>query len=66
MDESIRHDQLGGMPISARPSATPLNLAMTVASLIALPLFVYYLWACLAFNHGRPMIPSMQLRDRFP
>jgi len=51
MNESIRHDQLGGMPISARPSATPLNLAMTVASLIALPLFVYYLWACIAFNH---------------
>ena len=66
MNESIRRDQLGGMPTSARPTATPFNVAMTVVLLIALPLFVYYLWACLAFNHGRPIIPSTQLFDRFP
>jgi hypothetical protein len=66
MNEPIRRDQPGGTPTFARPSATRFNVAMTVALLIALPPFVYYLWACLAFNHGRPMIPSMQLRDRFP
>ena len=66
MNESISRDQLGGTPTSVRPTATQFNVAMTVALLIALPPFVYYLWACLAFNHGRPMIPSAQLLDHFP
>ena len=39
---------------------------MTVALLIVLPPFVYYLWASLAFNHGRPMFPSAQFIDHFP
>jgi hypothetical protein len=50
MNESIPRDQLGGTPTSARQAATPFNVVMTVALLIALPPFVYYLWVCLAFN----------------
>jgi hypothetical protein len=65
VNESAR-DQLGGTPTSARPTATRFNVAMTVVLLIALPPFVYYLWACLAFNHGRPMIPSTELLEQFP
>ena len=48
MDKSIPHDQLGGTPTSAHPAATRFNVAMTIILLIALPPFVYYLWACLA------------------
>jgi protein-S-isoprenylcysteine O-methyltransferase Ste14 len=34
---------------------------MTLVMLLALPPLVYYLWMCLAFNRGQPLMPSAAL-----
>src|SRR5438105_2514155 len=39
---------------------------MTVAMLLTLPLLVYYLWFCLAFARGHPVLPSADMLRRFP
>src|SRR5258708_31437016 len=57
---------LGGTPTSTRPTATPFNVAATAVLLLALMPLVYYLWMCLAFNHGEPMLPSAALLDHLP
>ena len=57
---------LGGTPTSTRPTATPFNVATTAVLLLALMPLVYYLWMCLAFNHGELMLPSAALLDHFP
>jgi protein-S-isoprenylcysteine O-methyltransferase Ste14 len=61
-----RGELLGGSPTSTRPTATPFNVAMTIVLLIVLPPFVYYLWICLAYNHGQPMWPSLSMIRYFP
>jgi len=39
---------------------------MTIILLFALPALVYYLWYCLTFNRGQPMLPSPEMLNRFP
>jgi protein-S-isoprenylcysteine O-methyltransferase Ste14 len=34
---------------------------MMIIMLVALPLLVYYLWICLAFNHGQLVLPSVEM-----
>jgi Delta14-sterol reductase len=57
---------LGGTPTSARTTATPANVALTIVMLLTLPPFVYYLWYCLEFNRGQLMLPSVAMLERFP
>ena len=57
---------VGGMPTSTRATATPGNVAMTIVMLFTLPPLVYYLWFCLAFNHGHFALPSAEMLQRFP
>jgi protein-S-isoprenylcysteine O-methyltransferase Ste14 len=57
---------LGGTPTSMHTTATRFNVAMTLVLLLVLPPLVYYLWMCLEFNHGRLMLPSLDLLGRIP
>jgi protein-S-isoprenylcysteine O-methyltransferase Ste14 len=57
---------MGGTPTSMHTTATPFNVAMTVVLLLVLPPLVYYLWMCLAYNHGQLMLPSLDLLGRVP
>jgi|SRR5262249_49494337 len=56
----------GGPPPSARGNATAREIAITVVLLFALPILVYYLWFCLAFNQGQLTLPSAEMLDRLP
>jgi delta14-sterol reductase/lamin-B receptor len=47
------------------PGATP-NVAAILLLLAALPLLVFYLWYCVAFNHGEFAIPSLKMVQQFP
>ena len=54
-------------PAAAPQSAvTPARVAGTVALLIVLPAFVYYLWDCLTFHGGQPALPSAAMLRRVP
>jgi hypothetical protein len=59
-------DRLDAVSTSARPAAKRFDVVMTIVLLVALPSLVYYLWICLAFNHGKPMIPSAGMFNYFP
>ena len=59
-------EALGGTPTATRATASPANVTMTIVMLIALPALVYYLWFCLAFNHGQLMLPTVEMLERFP
>jgi protein-S-isoprenylcysteine O-methyltransferase Ste14 len=56
----------GGAPARTAVTVTTANVAMTIVMLLALPPFVYYLWYCLAFNHGHLAAPSLDMVRRFP
>lgn len=64
--ETVTAAGVGGAPTSTRRTATPFNVAATAVLLLALMPLVYYLWMCLAFNHGEPMLPSAALLDHLP
>jgi Delta14-sterol reductase len=66
MSASKQQETLGGTPTSTRTTATQFNVAMTIIMLIVLPPFVFYIWYCLAFNSGQPMLPSVDMLERFP
>jgi delta14-sterol reductase len=66
MTTTKQTELLGGTPTALRPTATAFNVAMTAVLLVVLPLFVYYLWICLEFNHGNPIAPSAALFKYFP
>ena len=55
-----------GAPTAPRGTAAAANVAGTIVVLPALPLFVYYLWYCLAFNHGHPALPSLDMLRQLP
>src|SRR5262249_19621036 len=55
-----------GPPTSTCAPATRLDVAKTAISLLALPVFVYYVWYCLEFNGGRLALPSAEMVSRFP
>jgi len=55
-----------GTPTSTRTTATIANVALTIVLLLTLPPLVYYLWFCLAFNHGQLALPSAEMLWRFP
>src|SRR3954463_14624797 len=59
-------EALGGTPTSTRTTASTINVTMTIVMLIALPPLVYYMWFCLAFNHGQLMLPSVEMLEHFP
>src|SRR5476649_1198156 len=56
----------GVTPTSTRTTASTANVAMTLVLLIALPLLVYYMWFCLAFNRGQLTLPSVDMLRHFP
>jgi delta14-sterol reductase len=55
---------LGSPPVSK--GATASNVVLTLFMLLTLPLLVYYIWICLAFNHGQLRWPSVQMLEHFP
>jgi protein-S-isoprenylcysteine O-methyltransferase Ste14 len=59
-------ERFGGAPTPTGATVTTANVAMTIIMLLALPPFVYYLWYCLAFNHGQLAAPSLDIVRRFP
>src|ERR1043166_4600381 len=61
MTTTKQTELLGGTPTALRPTATAVGVAMTAVLLVVLPLFVYYLWICLEFNHGHLIAPSAAL-----
>jgi Delta14-sterol reductase len=58
-----QRNPLGGTPSSRAMNASRTNVMITI---LALPLGVYYIWFCLAFNRGQLLLPSSELLDRFP
>ena len=66
MSEVDTPEIMGGTPTSLHTTATPFNVATTVVLLLVLPPLVYYLWMCLAYNHGQLMLPSVDLLGRVP
>ena len=64
--ETVTAARVGAAPTSTRRTATPFNVAATAVLLFTLMPLVYYLWMCLAFNHGEPMLPSAALLDHLP
>ena len=46
--------------------ATRANAATTLLLLPVLPLLVFYLWYCLAFNRGELALPSLDMMRQFP
>ena len=51
----------GGPTSPGGTTATAGSVAMTIILLFALPALVYYLWYCLTFNRGQPMLPSPEM-----
>ena len=64
--ETVTAARVGAAPTSTRRAATPFNVAATAVLLFTLMPLVYYLWMCLAFNHGEPMLFSAALLDHLP
>jgi len=56
---------VSGAPPAIR-SATATNVVMTLVMLLTLPPLVYYIWFCLAFNHGQLALPRAEMLQRFP
>ena len=42
------------------------NIVATGVTLLLLPLIVFYLWFCVAANHGQLMLPSLQMLAAIP
>src|SRR5450755_2665515 len=57
---------LGGTPTSIRTTASPVNVVLTIVMLLTLPPLVYYMWFCLAFNHGKLALPSREMLTAIP